>query len=83
MSHDPFRSATEALNLSEQDTVTVAAPNKQPAGSRPGPAKVHTHAPHAGGKPATGADNSTKVTPGHTKGIVTKPTGAGKKNPLH
>lgn len=51
----------------------MAAPNAQPAGNRPGPAAVHTHAPHEGGKPAVTLDNTTKVTPGHTKGIVTKP----------
>lgn len=79
---DPFRSAIEAFNLSEQDILTVAAPNKQPAGNRPGPKAPNTHAPHAAGKPAVSADSSTKLGPGHTKGIVTKPTGAGKKNPL-
>lgn len=79
---DPFRSYADALNLSEQDIVTVAAPNKQPAGSRPGPAKANSHQPHAGGMPATGQDNSTSVGPGSTKGIKTKPTG-GNKNRLH
>lgn len=60
----------------------MAAPNAQPAGNRPGPAGVNTHAPHAAGKPAVSLDNTTKVTPGHTKPVVTKPVGGGKKNPL-
>lgn len=60
----------------------MSAPNAQPAGSRPGPAKVHTHAPHAKGKPSATIDTTTKVTPGHTKPVVTKPVGNGKKNPL-
>lgn len=51
----------------------MAAPNAQPAGSRPGPAKVNTHAPHAHGKPSATIDTTTKVTPGHTKPQVTKP----------
>lgn len=80
---DPFRSYAEALNLSEQDIVTVAAPNKQPAGNRPGPKAPNTHAPHAAGKPAVAADNTTKVAPGNTRPIKTAPTGANKKNPLH
>jgi hypothetical protein len=60
----------------------VAAPNAQPAGNRPGPGKVNTHAPHEAGRPSATQDNSTKVTPGNTKPIVTKPVGGGKKNPL-
>lgn len=45
----------------------MAAPNAQPAkrGSMKGP---HTHAPHEAGTPAASQDNTTKVTPGHTKG---------------
>lgn len=76
-----FRSYQEALNLSEQDIITVAAPNAQPAGNRPGPKSPNTHAPHEAGLPATGADNTTKLTPGHTKGVKTAPTG-GNKNVL-
>lgn len=79
---DPFRSEIEAFNLSEQDILTVAAPNKQPAGNRPGPEKAHSHEPHKAGKPAVSADSTTKLGPGHTKGIVTKPVGGNKKNPL-
>lgn len=82
MTH-PFRSAIEAFNLSEQDILTVAAPNKQPAGSRPGPKKPNTHAPHSAGVPASGADNSTKLTPGNTKGIKTNPVAGANKNKLH
>jgi hypothetical protein len=78
--HDPFRSYEQALNLSEQDIVTVAAPNKQPAGNRPGPAKAHEHPVHEAGKPTAGGSSTVK--PGHTKGVVTKPTGK-NKNRLH
>lgn len=60
----------------------MSAPNQQPAGSRPGPAKVNTHAPHQSGKPSATIDTTTKVTPGHTKPIRTNPTGANKRNPL-
>lgn len=60
----------------------MAAPNAQPAGNRPGPAKVNTHAPHEAGRPSATLDNTTSVKPGHTKPQVTKPSGAGKKNPL-
>ena len=60
----------------------MAAPNAQPAGNRPGPAAVNTHAPHEAGRPSATLDNSTKVTPGNTTPVKTKPTGAGKKNPL-
>ncbi len=82
MTH-PFRSYHEAINLSEQDIIKVAAPNAQPAGSRPGPKKAHTHAPHEGGMPASGADNGTKLTPGNTKGIKTNPVAGKNKNKLH
>lgn len=51
----------------------MAAPNAQPAGNRPGPGKVNTHAPHAHGKPSATIDTTTKVTPGNTKPQVTKP----------
>lgn len=62
----------------------MAAPNKQPTGSRPGPAAVHTHAPHDGGKtsskgaPSTGHSGETGVASHGTP----KPVGNGKKNPL-
>lgn len=78
--HDPFRSYSEAINLSEQDIVKVAAPNAQPAGNRPGPKAPSTHAPFEAGKPSAG--QSSTVKPGHTKGVVTKPTGK-NKNKLH
>jgi hypothetical protein len=61
----------------------MAAPNAQPAGSRPGPKAPHTHAPHEGGMPAGAKDVGTKLTPGHTKGIVTKPVGGKNTNKLH
>lgn len=60
----------------------MSAPNAQPAGNRPGPAKVNTHAPHEAGRPSATLDNTTSVKPGHTKPIRTAPSGAGKKNPL-
>lgn len=60
----------------------MSAPNQQPFGDRPGPAKVYEHGPHAKGKPSATIDTTTKVTPGHTKPVVTKPVGNGKKNPL-
>ena len=60
----------------------MAAPNKQPAGNRPGPGKVNTHAPHDGGMPAGAKDVGAKVTPGNVKSIRTAPSGGGKKNPL-
>lgn len=74
-----FREYAEAFRLSDED-LEMAAPNKQPAGKRPGPAAVHTHEPFSDGKPDAGANSTVK--PGHTKGIVTKPTGK-NKNRLH
>lgn len=64
----------------------MAAPNKQPAGSRPGPGKVHEHGPHKGV-----ANSGAKPSPdakvlGETnlaKHGTPKPVGNGKKNPLH
>lgn len=72
-----FRSYEEALALSEQDN-QVAAPNKQPSGKRPGPKGAHTHAPHEAGNPGSSAQSPSPASPGHTKGIVTKPTGKNK-----
>lgn len=60
----------------------MAAPNAQPAGSRPGPKAAHTHAPHEAGLPASGMDVSTSVKPGHTKGVKTNPVGGKNKNKL-
>lgn len=53
-----FRTYEEAINLSEQDIVTMAAPNKEPFGGRPGPKGVSNHAPVAAGKPAKSFDAS-------------------------
>lgn len=59
----------------------MAAPNAQPAGNRPGPAKVNTHKPHEGGVPSKGPAGST-TKPGSTKPIVQKPVAGGNKNRL-
>jgi len=60
----------------------MSAPNAQPAGSRPAPGKVNTHAPHADGMPANGPASGPlgQGVAGHG---TPKPTGNGKKNPLH
>lgn len=59
----------------------MAAPNKQPAGSRPGPKAPNTHAPHEGGRP-----NGGSHTHGPGQGVAghgtPKPVGKGKSNPL-
>ena len=59
----------------------MAAPNKQPAGSRPGPARPNEHAPHQAGKPSSGSASH-----GPGQGVAPhgtpKPVGNGKKNPL-
>lgn len=62
----------------------MAAPNKQPAGSRPGPASVHTHAPYKSGSGGGGASPTAKHS-GETsvaKHGAPKPVANGKKNPL-
>jgi hypothetical protein len=59
----------------------MSAPNAQPAGSRPAPGKVNTHAPHQGGMPSNGpavGPTGQGVAPHGTPGKV----GANKKNPL-
>lgn len=59
----------------------MSAPNAQPAGSRPAPGKVNTHAPHKGGMPANGpaaGPLGQGVAPHGTPGKV----GNNKKNPL-
>lgn len=61
----------------------MAAPNAQPAGNRPGPGKVNTHAPHEGGMPAGAKDVGTKVTPGNAKPIKTAPVAGGNKIKHH
>lgn len=59
----------------------MAAPNKQPAGSRPGPKAPNVHAPNKGGKPDGGkAKSGTQGVAGHG---TPKPVGGGKGNPLH
>jgi hypothetical protein len=59
----------------------MVAPNKQPAGSRPGPKAPNTHAPHAGGVPSQARATSPKAQGVASHGTP-KPTGNGKKNPL-
>lgn len=59
----------------------MAAPNKQPAGSRPAPGTAHEHGPHAAGKPSAGAEN--KGWQGVAPHGTPKPIGNGKANPLH
>ena len=62
----------------------MAAPNKQPAGSRPGPKAPNTHAPVEGGYPKGGASNPPTVgNPGVAPHGTPKPVGNGKSNPLH
>lgn len=60
----------------------MAAPNKQPAGSRPAPGTVHTHAPHSAGKPSAGSNGGGKGQ-GVAPHGAPKPMGNGKANPLH
>lgn len=59
----------------------MAAPNKQPAGSRPAPGTAHEHAPHKAGKPSAGGSHGPGqgVAPHGTP----KPVGKNKSNPLH
>lgn len=61
----------------------MVASNKQPCGSRPGPAGVHTHAPNQAGKPGSGGGNDPKSNTGVASHGTPKPTGSGKSNPLH
>ena len=77
----PFRSYEEALALSEQDN-QVNAPNKQPAGKRPGPKGVNTHAPNQSGNPGS---KSQSPAPGYNDiAPHGTPKGTGKnKNRLH
>lgn len=71
MTH-PFRSYEEALNLSEQDTFPMGAPNKQPA-KQGGMKAPSSHAPHqAGNGQGTGQGGEVK------RGSTPKGTG---KNP--
>jgi hypothetical protein len=59
----------------------MAAPNAQPAGSRPGPASVHEHDAHDAGMPSKGPVGS-----GPGQGVAPHgtpaPVGNGKSNPL-
>lgn len=59
----------------------MAAPNKQPAGSRPGPKAPNEHAPFDGGMPQRGPASH-----GPGQGVAghgtPKPVGKGKSNPL-
>lgn len=58
----------------------MSAPNAQPAGSRPAPGKVNTHAPYKDGKPSGGsAHGPGQGVAGHG---TPKPVGKGKSNPL-
>lgn len=60
----------------------MSAPNAQPAGSRPAPGKVNTHAPHSAGKPSSGPAKGN-LGQGVASHGTPKPVGNGKKNPLH
>lgn len=61
----------------------MAAPNAQPAGSRPGPAAVHEHAPNQAGKPSSGfAPGSGGKGQGVAGHSTPAPVGKGKSNPL-
>lgn len=65
----------------------MAAPNKQPTGSRPGPKAANVHGPNSGPKPDGGKGKPGPGVVGE-KGAVAqhgtpKGVGAGKKNPLH
>lgn len=78
MSH-PFRNYDEAIQLSEQDTFPMGAPNKQPA-KQGGMKAPHTHAPHSGAGSNAGAGDGKggEVKRGST------PRGTGKNaNKLH
>jgi len=70
-------------NWSEEDIYKMSAPNAQPAGNRPGPKSVSTHAPYKSGQPAksieTGNTGPGQGVAGH--GTPAK-TGA-NKNRLH
>jgi hypothetical protein len=65
----------------------MVAPNRQPSGSKPGPAAVHTHPAHEGGSPSGGRVDSRNDGHSGEKGVAShgtpKPVGNGKKNPLH
>lgn len=63
----------------------MAAPNQQPAGSRPAPGRVHEHSPHKAGVPNKGAENGAAKGKGSgvAKHGAPKPSGNGKRNPLH
>jgi hypothetical protein len=65
----------------------MAAPNKQPAGSRPGPKAPHEHAAFKAGKSDGGKSKPNKGVVGETGAVAghgtPKPVGANKKNPLH
>jgi hypothetical protein len=60
----------------------MVAANKQPTGSRPGPASAHTHGPVTGVPNKSAIGVGSPGTPMPAKGTP-KPTGASKKNPLH
>lgn len=59
----------------------MAAPNKQPTGSRPGPKAVNQHSPNQAGMPKKGAEN--KAIPKQPRKIVTPKNGPRRDNPLH
>ena len=61
----------------------MAAPNKQPAGSRPGPKAPFEHAPQKGGGNTSGHSNPPSKGDGIAPHGTPKPVGNGKSNPLH
>lgn len=60
----------------------MAAPNKQPAGSRPAPGTAHEHGPHSSGKPSPADCCSHGMGQGIAPHGTPKPIGNGKANPL-
>lgn len=69
----------------------MAAPNKEPSGSRPGPKAPNTHAPYKGDSNFNGRANPGAPGNGAAKGDsngvgghgTPKGVGANKSNPLH
>lgn len=60
----------------------MAASNKQPAGKRPGPKSVNTHAPYSAGNPGSTSQAPAPKGPGDKRPVNPTPTGK-NKNVLH
>lgn len=67
--------------------ITIAAPNRQPSGSRPGPKAAEVHAPQKGklatNQIAPGDDRGHSGEKGLASHGTPKGVGANKSNPLH